>query len=258
VINEDVYRDYLCILNKQDVLTVKNYGGKCSRREVIEIILIQQMLALGGFEYEFLLDPVYYYKRERKLLEKGLLLISVDSIWQKEALSMEEYVFISPPLIRKKEYQAGFYASSNNSRILSTNSIDQLKRLSIVSNKHWTVDWNNLTKAGFERVIHEDEWMSQASLVNKHLIDIMLIPFSNNADLSYKIKNIELKPIPNFKFPLDESRHVIISKKHPLGSEAYQALIKGMKLMRAEGTITKAFKDSGLFNPAVTHWKKVD
>jgi len=28
--------------------------------------------------------------------------------------------------------------------------------------------------------------------------------------------------------------------------------------MRAEGTITKAFKDSGLFNPAVTHWLKVD
>ena len=258
VINEDVYRDYLCILNNQNVLTVKYYGGQCSRREVIEIILIQQMLALGGFEYEFILDPVYYNMRERKLLEKGLLLISVDSVWHSEALSMEEHVFISPPLIRKKEYQAGFYASSNNSKVLSVNSIDQLKRLSIGSNKHWTVDWSNLTKAAFERIIHEDEWMSQASLVNKHLIDVMLIPFSNNEDLSYKIKNIELKPIPNLKFPFDESRHVIISKKHPLGDETYQALIKGMKIMRAEGRITKAFKDSGLFNPAVTHWQKVD
>lgn len=258
VINEDVYRDYLCVLNEQDVLSVEDYGGKCSRREVVEIILIQQMLALGGFEYEFILDPEYYNMRERKLLKKGLLLISVDSVWQSEALAMDEHVYISPPLIRKEEYQAGFYSSSDNESVLSSNSIDQLKRLSIVSNKHWTVDWRNLTKAGFERIFHEEEWMSQASLVNKHLVDVMLIPFSNNDDLSYKIKNIELKPIPNFKFPLDESRHVIISKKHPLGDKTYQALIKGMKIMRAEGVITKAFTHSGLFNPTVVHWQHVN
>lgn len=258
VINEDVYRDYLCVLNEQDVLSVEDYGGKCSRREVVEIILIQQMLALGGFEYEFILDPEYYNMRERKLLKKGLLLISVDSVWQSEALAMDEHVYISPPLIRKEEYQAGFYSSSDNESVLSSNSIDQLKRLSIVSNKHWTVDWRNLTKAGFERIFHEEEWMSQASLVNKHLVDVMLIPFSNNDDLSYKIKNIELKPIPNFKFPLDESRHVIISKKHPLGDKTYQALIKGMKIMRAEGVITKAFTHSGLFNPTVVNWQHVN
>lgn len=258
VINEDVYQDYLCVLNDQDVLSVKYYGGKCSRREVVEIILIQQMLALGGFEFEFILDPEYYNMRERKLLVKGLLLISVDSVWQSEALAMDEHVYISPPLIRKEEYQAGFYSSSDNESVLSSKSIDQLKRLSIVSNKHWTVDWRNLTKAGFERVFHEEEWMSQASLVNKDLVDVMLIPFSNNDDLSYKIKNIELKPIPNFKFPLDESRHVIISKKHPLGDKTYQALIKGMKIMRAEGVITKAFTQSGLFNPKVKHWQHVN
>jgi hypothetical protein len=97
VINEDVYRDYLCVLNSQNVIDVKYYGGKCSRREVVEIILVQQMLALGGFEYQFILDPEYYNMRERKLLEKGLLLISVDSMWKSEANAMKKHIYISPP-----------------------------------------------------------------------------------------------------------------------------------------------------------------
>jgi hypothetical protein len=258
VINEDVYRDYLCVLNNQDVLMVKDYGGKCSRREVVEIILVQQMLALGGFEYQFLLEPEYYNMRERKLLEKGLLLINVDSVWQSEAIAMENYVYISPPLIRKEEYHAGFYTSATNVEVLSLNSIDQLKRLSIVSNRDWTIDWKNLTKAGFKRIVHEEQWMSQAALVKKHLIDVMLIPFSNADNLSYKIKNIELKPIPNFKFSLNESRHVLISKKHPLGEQTYKALIKGMKIMRDKGLITKAFEQSGLLNSKIKDWQRVN
>ena len=237
---------------------VKDYGGKCSRREVVEIILVQQMLALGGFQYQFILDPEYYNMRERKLLKEGLLLINVDSVWQSEAIAMENHVYISPPLIRKKEYHAGFYTSADNQNVLLTNSVEQLKRLSIVSNKNWTIDWTNLSKAGFMRVAHEEQWMSQASLVNKHLIDVMLIPFSNADDLSYQIKSIELKPISNFKFPLHESRHVIISKKHPLGGETYKALIKGMEIMRAKGLITKAFEHSGLFNPGVKDWQRVN
>jgi hypothetical protein len=258
VINEDVYRDYLCLLNNQDVLSVQEYSGECSRREVVEIILVQQMLALGGFEYQFILDPEYYNMRERKLLEKGILLISVDSVWQSEAMSMSEHVYISPPLIRKEEYQVGFYAAVDNETALASSSIEELKRLSIVSNRNWTVDWKYLNKAGFKKIEHEEEWMSQAALVNKHLVDLMLIPFSNKDDFSYKIKNIELKPIPNFKFSLYESRHVVISKKHPLGKEIYQALTKGMKIMRAKGTITKAFVHSGLFNYKVKGWQRVN
>jgi hypothetical protein len=237
---------------------VKDYGGKCSRREVVEIILVQQMLALGGFEYQFLLEPEYYNMRERKLLEKGLLLINVDSVWKSEAIAMESHVYISPPLIRKEEYHAGFYTSVTNEKVLSSNSISQLKRLSIVSNRDWTIDWKSLTKAGFERIVHEEQWMSQASLVKKHLVDVMLIPFSNADDLSYKIKNIELKPISNFKFPLNESRHVLISRKHPLGEQTYKALIKGMKIMRAKGLITKAFEQSGLFNSKTKDWQPVN
>jgi len=258
VISEDVYRDYLCILDNRNVLEVKNYNGECSRREVVEIILVQQMLALGGYEYQFILEPGYYNMRERKLLEKGLLLVNVDSVWQNEANAMAKDVYISPALIRKGEYKAGFYTSADNHKILSSTSIEQLKQLTIVSNKNWTVDWNSLTQAGFNKVVHEKEWISQALLVKKHLIDAMLIPFSNKDDLSYKIKDISLKPIANFTFELPESRHIIISKKHPLGKETYDALIKGMEIMRSKGTIIKAFEHSGLFNPIVKNWKHVN
>ena len=258
VINEDVYNNYLCMLNNQHVLAVKNYSGKCSRREVVEIILIQQMLALGGFEYQFILEPDYYNMRERKLIEKGLLLISVDSVWQNEAKSMTDSVYISPPLIKKGEYQVGFYTAADNKKVLSTTTIEQLKDLSIISNKKWTVDWKSLSQANFTYLHHEKNWVTHAKLVSKHIIDMMLIPFSNDNDLTHMIRDIELTPIPNFVFPLTESRHVIIAKHHPLGEKTYQALLTGMKIMRDNGTITKAFTQSGLLNSKVKHWQRVN
>jgi hypothetical protein len=258
VINEDVYRDYLCILANRSVLEVENYNGDCSRREVVEIILVQQMLALGGFEYQFILEPGYYNMKERKLIEKGLLLVNVDSVWENEANAMAKDVYILPALIRKGEYKAGFYTSADNHKVLSLTSVEQLKQLTVVSNKNWTVDWNSLTQAGFEKVFHEEQWMSQALLVKKHLIDAMLIPFSNKKDLSYSIKGIELKPIADFTFMLPESRHIIISKKHPLGKKTYEALLKGMEIMRSKRTIIKAFEHSGLFSPIVKDWVQVN
>lgn len=41
-------------------------------------------------------------------------------------------------------------SSSTIESVLLSGSIDELKRISIFSNKHLTTDWKNLTKAGFE------------------------------------------------------------------------------------------------------------
>jgi hypothetical protein len=255
--SEQVFRDYLCVVGQKSVLSLTHYGGSCSRREVAEIILVQQMLALGGFDYEFSLESGYYSLRERKLIRSGLLLIGIDSIWQSEANEMADDVYISPPIINAGEYQAGFYTSTHNDKVLATTSIKNLKALSVVSNKQWTIDWKTLKSTQFNHVKHEGTWLAQARLIEKELADVMLAPFSNRDDLSYNFKDILLTPIPGFLIELPESRHIIVSKKHPLGESAFNALIKGMEIMRNNGTITKAYEDAGFLNKNVKHWQVV-
>jgi len=53
---------------------------------------------------------------------------------------------------------------------------------------------------------------------------------------------------------LNDSRHFVVSKKHPKGKETFIALQKGLTILRQRGTITKAFQDSGFFNQQVKNW----
>ncbi len=255
---DDVYEEYLCLVANRELMSIDDYSGKCSKRVTVEIILIQQMLALGGFQYPFKLEPGYYNLKERKLIQSGLLLVSVDSVWHSEAQAMEEFVYISPAIIRAGEFVAGFYTIGSNEKLLATKTLADLRALAVVSSKNWTNDWQALQQAKFTQVYHEPIWTSQAKMVEQNLADVMLIPFSNDEELSYTFWQTQYKPIPNFFLRLPESRHFIISKKHPLGKQAYEALVKGMAILRAKGTITQAFQQSGLFNEKVKDWQQVN
>ena len=48
VIPGDVKRDYELFVSGRDPLEIKDYSGLGSRRDVVEVVLIQQALALGG------------------------------------------------------------------------------------------------------------------------------------------------------------------------------------------------------------------
>lgn len=258
VTSEGIYNEYLCLVDERDIATIKFYGGPCSKRVTVEILLIQQMLALGGFEHAIKLEPGYYNLKERKLIKSGLLLISIDSVWRNEAEAMKEDVYISPPLIRKNEYVAGFYSIEDNINFKNITSLTDIRKLAIVSSKHWTSDWEALNNALFTKVIHEPIWTAQAKMVNQNLADAMLLPFSNKSDMSYQFLDKVYKPIPNFLLRIPDSRHIIIAKKHPLGQKAYQALVTGMAILRENGVIVKAFQEAGLLNPNTEKWQQVN
>lgn len=258
VVDENIYREYLCLVNGRDILAIEDFGGPCSKRVTVDIILIQQMLAIGGFKHKLQLEPGYYNLKERKLIKQGLLLVNFDSLWKNDAKRIQDDAFISPPIIREGEYIAGFYTTESNVDALSITSIGEFKNLSAVSSKFWTNDWQALKTIDFKELYHEPVWNSQAMMVKQKLADVMLIPFSNNIDMTYEFLEETYRPIPNFKLRLAQSRHIAISKSHPLGEQAYQALVKGMKILREKGRIVKAYHQAGLFNDALDSWQVVN
>lgn len=52
-IRDDVYEDYLKFLNGRPVLSIVDFRGATMRRDVADMVLVQQALALGGFTKNF-------------------------------------------------------------------------------------------------------------------------------------------------------------------------------------------------------------
>lgn len=246
-IRDDVYEDYLEFVNQRDVLTIDNFIGSTIRRDVVDMIIAQQALKLGGFNKTFKYAPGKVNFRNTKMLQNGQLLISFDSYWQTDATTMQDELYISQPVIRNGEYIAGIYTNPNNAKTLAVKTIQDLQALTAVSTPKWRTDWQTLQVLGLKELVREDEWLSMARMVDMQWIDFMLMPFNSTSDKSFTLEKITLVPVPNVAVVLNDSRHFVISKNHPDGKEAFTAINKGLSILRAQGRIVTAYTQAGFF-----------
>ena len=84
-------------------------------------------------------------------------------------------------------------------------------------------------------------------MVNIQWIDFILMPFNSTPDQSFTMDKVHLVPVKNIGVVLKDSRHFVISKAHPKGQEAYLAINKGLKILRKQGAIVKAYQQAGFF-----------
>lgn len=246
-IRDDVYEDYLEFVAGREIIDIDNFSGKNIRRDVVDMILAQQALKLGGFDYNFNYAPGKVNFRNTKMLENGKLLISFDSYWHQDAIPLADSVYITAAVIRNGEYVAGIYTSPKNSKTLAISKLSDLNGLSAVSTSKWRTDWQTLQNLPLQKLIQEDSWLSMVRMVNIQWVDFILMPFNSTPDQSFTMDKIHLIPVNGIGVILKDSRHFVISKKHPKGKEAFQAINKGLNIMRQQGTIVKAYEQAGFF-----------
>ncbi|PAJ72282.1 hypothetical protein CJF42_22075 [Pseudoalteromonas sp. NBT06-2] len=246
-IRDDVYLDYLEFLDGRDVLDINHFSGKNIRRDVVDMIIAQQALKLGGFEHTFRYAPGKINFRNTKMLQLGKLLISFDSYWLSDAKALNDKAFISAPVIRHGEYIAGIYTSPLNSDVLAITDIEHLKQFTSVSTPKWKTDWQTLKALPLKKLVREDEWLSMARMVHLQWIDFLLMPFNSTPDQSFSIDKITLIPVKNIGIELRDSRHFVISTQHPYGKKAFQAIEIGLKKLRHNNSIVKAYTEAGFF-----------
>lgn len=259
VTQPDVYSDYLLFLDKRDPLTIKNYSGSYARRDVLELVMVLQALKKGelkDFKYKIITSPTD--RRDIAFLEKGDADIRGTSIWDNEIDSFANTLYKSVPVIKNGQFEAGFYTVLKNQKALNSKSFDDIKNLTVVSSKLWTVDWKTLTNLNIHNLVDVAKWESMVNLVKNNRADILLAPFQPTSDMSFEAEGAIFYPIKNIKISLDGSRHFAVSKVSKNGKQIFEALNKGLILMEKEGLINKIYIDSGFFNPSVKNWKKVN
>jgi hypothetical protein len=246
-IRDDVYEDYITFLDGRDVHTIDNFSGRNIRRDVVDMIIAQQALKIGGFEHNFKYAAGKINFRNTKMLASGRLLISFDSYWLADAKALNKSVYISQPIIRKGEYIAGIYTSPENKAVLAIKELSDLQNFTAVSTPKWRTDWQTLQSLPLKELIQEDEWLSQARMVNLGWIDFLLMPFNSTSDQSFRMEKIHLVPVKNIAIALKDSRHFVISTKHPRGKAALLAIDYGLNQLRNNKKIVRAFTEAGFF-----------
>ena len=126
------------------------------------------------------------------MLASGNLLISFDSYWLADAKALNDSVYTSDAVIRQGEYIAGIYTSPSNNAVLAITELDDLQKFTAVSTPKWRTDWQTLKLLSLKELIHEDEWLSQARMVNLGWIDFLLMPFNSTPDQSFTMDKIHL------------------------------------------------------------------
>lgn len=246
-IRDDVYQDYLAFLNGRDVLELTDFSGSSMRRDVADMVLLQQALKLGGFHNSFQYLPGKVNFRNTKMLENGELLLSFDTYWLSDASKLSDKVYISSPIVKRGQYMAGIYTSPHNAKVFAITELGDLKQLTAVSTPKWHTDWATLSALPLKELIREDEWLSQARMVHMQWVDFMLMPFYPSTDGSFVLEQIRLQLVPGLAVLLDDSRHFVISKQHPQGKQAYIALNKGLALLEQQGRIEQLYSQAGFF-----------
>jgi hypothetical protein len=246
-IRDDVYIDYQEFVEDRDISTIDDFSGKSIRRDVVDMIIAQQALKLGGFKHRFSYASGKVNFRNTKLLQNGKLLISFDSYWRRDALPLSKKVYISDEVIRNGEYIAGIYTSPKNAKTLSIKELSDLEGLTAVSTPRWRTDWHTLEQLPLKQLTREDSWLSMVRMVDIHWIDFIMMPFNSTPDQSFTMGKIHLVPVKNIGVVLKDSRHFVISKLHPKGEEAFIAINKGLKILRERGAIVKAYTQAGFF-----------
>lgn len=244
-IRDDVYDDYNRFLNGRQPSEVKDFTGAYIRRDVVDMIIAQQALMLGGFTKSFSYHTGNVNFRKTKLLEDGKLLISFDSVWSLDAEQLAKDVYISDAVIRKGEYYAGVFTSPSNHRVLKLQKREDFKSLTAVSTPKWLTDWQTLSALPLKELLREDEWLSQVRMVSMKWVDFVMMPLMPSLKNQYHLEDIRLVAVPNIVLQLNDSRHFIISKHHPDATQAYAALQAGLKQLRKQGAIEKAYKEAG-------------
>ena len=252
-VTEDIAEDYQRFIDDRLLEQIRFYGGEGARRDVIELVLLQQALSAGGFTGKIEIVREQTYRRTLHQLASGDLISSGALVWREDLLPLADNLYITQAIVEDGEFEVGLYTTADNTEVLarSPNSLHQLR---IVTSPDWKTDQKTLENLGFEHILLTNTWLSMVRMLAAQRADLTLAPFQIGAEMAIKAEGITLIPVPGVKVKLQGSRHWAVSKAHPEGAAFFTALERGIVALDAAGIIDQAYRECGFFNTRIRHW----
>ncbi|MUM77353.1 hypothetical protein GKC30_06885 [Pseudodesulfovibrio sp. F-1] len=261
-INKQAFEEYqrLMAVFDNDPLKVDRIPSEFNHRSTIDAIILTKALKLGGLDSPPEFIPVTNARRETEEVAAGRAVMAAHQL-NYRTVDVPEYknvFYMSAPIARHGEFVKGFFCLQTNEQLLQATSAQDINRMTGIIGQHWDNDAAVLKDMGITNVIRAPTIESMVKMVSAGRADWIPLEFPDNDRLEITLFAYRLVPVPGIKFSLIESRHFLVSKKHPLGKKAFEALQKGIKGLRKKGFIEQALIAAGFFNPRTKSWKTLN
>lgn len=250
---EDVFTDFKKFLNGRPPESVDDFSGTYARRDVAELILLHQVLRLGGLKFTIKYIQAPSYQRALLEINKGHIDILANPCWSYD-LENPEAVWSSEPTIRQGEFTAGLYGKINTINKMKGIALSDLLKKRVATAFAWKSDHQALIDAGFTNIMDGYDWPRLIRALKHDRVDLILAAFRPSKDLSFIEQEETLVPLPGYRIVLNGERVWAVSRKSPHGKKIIAALSQGLREARKRKLLLKAYTQSGFFSPQVNDW----
>ncbi len=251
--NRSTKRNYNKLVESKggDPLAIMNYESPYSTRPAISMLLLKQALTLGGLDLDLFFITCPNPGRSITEVKNGRAVVYSSDIWE---LDFDDSVYKTAPIIQRGEFQKGLYVNKSSAFMKKSPSILSIKNSIPLVEHTWTTDIETLKKIGFKNIQTAPQYNLLFKMMNRDRADFILLEFPLDKNLDIENNDGDLYPIKNVKIVFPHSGHFMVSKNHPQGKIVYEALEKGLKIMREDGTIERALRQSHIINDEVKDW----
>jgi hypothetical protein len=236
---------------------ITSFKNGNASRPVVDLILELQALRAGGLDFDVELARALTYDLAKQEVLEGKSDLTAETVWDDEIAESGGRLLASPPVIENGAFVKGIYVLPTNQRLLTSNAADVLKASRAVVVASWSADVKTVTALQPASLVKAVTPELAYAAIRQGRADFMLDEFSSRPDLRVERGGVTLVPIPGEAVRINGSRSWVVSKQSPNAELILKALTAGAKALRENGTIDRAYSESGFFNPAVASWKRL-
>lgn len=252
VTTPDVAADYERLLAGRAPLAIQQFSGPGARRDVVELILVQQALAYGGETSAVQIITAPTYRRMLALVSDGHADLTGNTVWSTDIDTQADRLQGSTALVGDGEFVAGFYRAPAAKALDARIRGGHWHGLTAVSSRSWTPDWRALQRLGLDTVYDVAEWPAMVRMVAAGRADFLLAPLPGDGGGDITLDGVRLVPVTGTCLALAGSRHLALAR-NPEGDRLRAALDRGLARLRNEGLLRRAYTQSGFLQPGRPH-----
>jgi hypothetical protein len=236
---------------------IKKFDHPAANRGSVELVLELQALKSGGLDFDYEVTVVPNYERAKLEVVQGTADLTAETVWDDEIAEHAGKLLKTEPIVRDGEFEKGIYVLPTNDKILHVSTLEALRSFVGATVSTWALDVKTLDAMGLKGVEKAPKAENLYLMVQKQRADFTLLEFSSAPDMSSESGGVRLVPVPNCKIALKGARSWIVAKSSAQSKEIADALNVGVKKLRDDGTITRAYKECGFFHPKTGDWKRL-
>lgn len=247
-----LYQTYMAWIGEaHGCQNIQNYHSPHATRGAVEAVLTCQALRLGGYQGDYKLVMVPNYTRAILLAASGEVTMPAESLWLED---IDRNAFHSTlPVIADGEFVKAVYVQAGNFKNLTIANLSDLQKYKGVTSRLWLKDWAALAAMGIT-TLDASTKEAMVNMVATNRAQFTLMEFRSGPSSELQLGGTVLVPVPGIKVILHGERRLSISKKAPNSQEIFSAINRGLDQLRKNGTLARAWRESGFVSKQAENW----